>query len=226
MKHFGLIGKHLEHSWSADYFTRKFAAEGIDADYRLIELGALWEGIPQDLDGYNVTIPYKHAIIPYLDHLDAVAAEIGAVNCVKDGVGYNTDYVGVVESLKLKVESGARALILGRGGAAKAVTYALKVMGIDSEMISAHDEITADVTLYDLIVNATPLGMYPDIETYPDIDYAALKPRQVLFDCVYNPEVTEFMRRGAAQGCTVIGGLTMLHTQAEESWHLWNNVVE
>ena len=222
MRHFGLIGKHLGHSLSADYFTRKFAAEGIDADYQLIELGALWEGLPVDLDGYNVTIPYKSAIIPYLKHIDGVAAEIGAVNVVKDGVGYNTDYIGVIESLRDHVGAGKKALILGRGGAAKAVTYGLKVMGVESEMISAHDEITADVSKYDLIVNATPLGMYPDVETYPEINYSALKPQQVLFDCVYNPEVTEFMRRGKAQGCTVIGGLTMLQAQAEASWRIWN----
>lgn len=228
MRHYGLIGKKLGHSWSADYFARKFAAEGIDADYRLIELGALWEGIPTDLDGYNVTIPYKTAIIPYLDHLDGIAAEIGAVNCVKDGVGYNTDFIGVVESLKSVCEHSdtfhRHALILGRGGAAKAVRYALKVMGITSEMVDAHGTIEADVSQYGLIANATPLGMYPDAETYPDIDYASLKPQQVLFDCVYNPEETVFMQRGKEQGCTVIGGLTMLHAQAEASFRLWFNV--
>ena len=228
MKHYGLIGKRLGHSWSADYFARKFAAEGIDADYRLIELNALWEGIPKDLDGYNVTIPYKHAIIPYLDSLDAVAAEIGAVNVVKGGIGYNTDYIGVIESLKglpgtrIRVGSGSRALILGRGGAAKAVRYALKVMGIESEMTNPHGKIEADMSPYALIVNATPLGMWPEVETYPDIDYSVLNPQQVLFDCVYNPKETEFMRRGKAQGCTVIGGLTMLQAQAEASWRIWN----
>ncbi len=223
MKHYGLIGKKLGHSWSADYFARKFAAEGIDADYRLIELNALWEGIPKDLEGYNVTIPYKHAIIPYLDSVDAVAAEIGAVNVVKGGVGYNTDYIGVIESVKLHVESGWKALIIGRGGAARAVQYALKVMDIASEMTNPHGKIEADVSQYNLIVNATPLGMWPEVDTYPDIAYSALKPQQVLFDCVYNPEVTEFMRRGKEQGCTVIGGLKMLQVQAEASWKIWNS---
>ena len=223
MKHYGLIGKKLGHSWSADYFARKFAAEGIDADYRLIELNALWEGIPTDLEGYNVTIPYKHAIIPYLDSVDAVAAEIGAVNVVKRGVGYNTDYIGVIESVKLHVESGWKALIIGRGGAARAVHYALKVMDIASEMTNPHGKIEADVSQYNLIVNATPLGMWPEVDTYPEIAYSALKPQQVLFDCVYNPEVTEFMRRGKAQGCTVIGGLKMLQAQAVASWKIWNS---
>ena len=223
MKHYGLIGKKLGHSWSADYFARKFAAEGIDADYRLIELNALWEGIPKDLEGYNVTIPYKHAIIPYLDSVDAVAAEIGAVNVVKGGVGYNTDYIGVIESVKLHVESGWKVLIIGRGGAARAVHYALKVMDIASEMTNPHGKIEADVSQYNLIVNATPLGMWPEVDTYPDIAYSALKPQQVLFDCVYNPEVTEFMRRGKAQGCMVIGGLKMLQVQAEASWKIWNS---
>lgn len=224
MKHYGLIGKKLGHSWSADYFARKFAAEGIDADYRLIELNALWEGIPKDLEGYNVTIPYKHAIIPYLDSVDAVAAEIGAVNVVKRGVGYNTDYIGVIESVKLHVESGWKALIIGRGGAARAVHYALKVMDIASEMTNPHGKIEADVSQYNLIVNATPLGMWPEVDTYPEIVYSALKPQQVLFDCVYNPEVTEFMRRGKAQGCIVIGGLKMLQVQAEASWKIWNSI--
>ena len=224
MKHYGLIGKHLGHSWSADYFARKFAAEGIDADYRLIELTALWEGIPKDLDGYNVTIPYKTAIIPYLESLDPIAAAIGAVNVVKEGKGYNTDWIGVVASLKANVESVSHALILGRGGAAKAVRYALQVMGITSEMIDAHGKIAADLSRYRLIVNATPLGMWPELTTYPDIDYASLTPRHTLFDCVYNPEETAFMRRGKAYGAQTIGGLTMLHKQAEASWNLWLNV--
>ncbi len=228
MRHFGLIGKHLGHSLSADYFARKFAQEKIDADYRLIELQGLWEGIPADLDGYNVTIPYKRAIIPYLKSIDAIAAEIGAVNVVKDGIGYNTDYIGVIESLKevvgrwSLVDGNRSALILGQGGAARAVRYALKVMGIESEMISAHDEITADVRQYALIVNATPLGMFPDVETYPLIDYSAITPKHIIFDCVYNPEETAFMRRGKEQGAQVIGGLKMLYAQAEASWRLWN----
>ena len=229
MKHYGLIGKHLGHSWSAAYFARKFAEEGIDADYRLIELNALWEGIPADLDGYNVTIPYKQAIIPYLDGLDAIATEIGAVNVVRKGIGYNTDWLGVVESLRDKVgaieQAGkSKALILGRGGAAKAVQYALKVMGVESEMIGAHGKIEADISQYGLIVNATPLGMYPEVDTYPDIDYQSVSPQHVLFDCVYNPVETVFMRRGKAQGAQVIGGLTMLQTQAEASWRIWEKV--
>ena len=223
MKHYGLIGKKLGHSWSADYFARKFAEENIDADYRLIELEALYDGIPTDLDGYNVTIPYKTSIIPYLDSLDPIAVEIGAVNVVKRGVGYNTDWLGALTALSgiYNVENG-KALILGQGGAAKAVQYALRVMGTETETISAHGKIEIDMSQYALIVNATPLGMFPDVETYPDLNYAALTPKHVLFDCVYNPAETEFLQRGKAYGAKTIGGLEMLEKQAEESWKIWN----
>ncbi len=228
MKHYGLIGKHLGHSWSADYFTRKFAAEGIDADYRLIELDALWEGVPDNLDGYNVTIPYKQAIIPYLNSLDPIAAEIGAVNVVKDGVGYNTDWIGALKAINDTfvnvpiANSTKKALILGQGGAAKAVRYAVKSLGMDSEMISARGRIVSDLSEYVLIVNATPLGMYPDITSCPDLRYDTLTPHQVLFDCVYNPEETEFLKRGKAHGAKTIGGFTMLIEQARASWEIWN----
>ncbi len=224
MKHYGLIGQRLGHSWSRMYFTMKFVREGIDADYRLIELDSLENGLPEDLNGYNVTIPYKEAIIPHLRALDPIAAAIGAVNTVKNGVGYNTDWIGFKEAINELSSYGimelSRALILGRGGAAKAVQYAL---GDKAEMISARGKIAVDLSRYDLIVNATPLGMFPNEATYPDIDYAALTPKHILFDCVYNPEETEFMRRGKEQGATVIGGLKMLEAQAEASWKIWNN---
>lgn len=217
----------MGHSWSAEYFTQKFAAEGIDADYRLLELPELTaevvERLNDELHGYNVTIPYKETIIPFLRALAPVAAEIGAVNVVKDGVGYNTDWIGVKKSLVEILRSLDKpALILGRGGAAKAVRYALATMGIETITISARGTITADISAFGLIVNATPLGMWPDIATYPDIDYAALTPRHVLFDCVYNPEQTEFLRRGKAQGATVIGGKKMLEIQAEEAGKIFD----
>jgi len=224
MKHYGLIGKHLTHSLSAEYFTRKFAQEHIDADYQLIEMKGLWEGVPSYLDGYNVTIPYKRGIIPYLKSIDAVAAEIGAVNVVKDGIGYNTDWIGFKQAISEHIAAinDRPALILGQGGAANAVHYALKVMGIVNDMVSAHDDIRADVRHYGLIVNATPLGMYPNIDTYPYINYELLTPNQVLFDCVYNPEETEFLRRGKEQGATCVSGLAMLYAQAEAAWKIWN----
>lgn len=221
LKHFGLIGKKLGHSWSAAYFTQKFAAEGIAADYRLYEIADLseLEAVARNLDGYNVTIPYKTAIIPYLQEIDPIAREIGAVNVVKDGKGYNTDwmgFLGTVTGYGLQV-TGEKALILGQGGAAKAVQYALKKLGIDVKMISARGKITEDVRQYGLIVNATPLGMYPEVESYPEMAYQELTDKQVLFDCVYNPEETEFLRRGKAQGATTINGKRMLEIQAEES---------
>ena len=203
MKHYGLIGKHLTHSLSAEYFTRKFAQEHIDADYQLIEMKGLWEGVPSYLDGYNVTIPYKRGIIPYLMSID--------------WIGFKQAISGHISAI-----NDRPALILGQGGAANAVHYALKVMGIVNDMVSAHDDIRADVRHYGLIVNATPLGMYPDIDTYPYINYELLTPNQVLFDCVYNPEETEFLRRGKEQGATCVSGLAMLHAQAEAAWKIWN----
>lgn len=226
MRHFGLIGKKLGHSWSADYFTRKFAEEHIDADYRLIELDDLAD-LTQTLcclSGYNVTIPYKTAIIPYLQELDQTAREIGAVNVVKGGKGYNTDWLGF--RLSLEEVCGTlqgKALIVGKGGAAKAIQYALREMGMTVETVSARGKITEDVGGYDLIVNATPLGMWPDVTSFPDLDYTALHEGQVLFDCVYNPTETEFLRRGKAQGATTINGKRMLEIQAEESWKIFNS---
>lgn len=228
MKHYGLIGKRLGHSWSAEYFGAKFMREGIEADYRLTELPELTqeavERLNDELNGYNVTIPYKEAIIPFLRALDPVAAEIGAVNVVNNGVGYNTDWLGFKKALSEACDGKPeKALVLGRGGAAKAVKYALASSGIEVEMISARGTIVADLGAYGLIVNATPLGMWPDIAGCPNIDYAALTPKHILFDCVYNPEETEFIRRGKAHDATVIGGRRMLEIQAEESWNIWNN---
>lgn len=230
MRHYGLIGKDLGHSWSAEYFAEKFEKEGIDADYRLVELDNLAEVTLtlRCFNGVNVTIPYKTAIIPYLRELDPIAKEIGAVNVVKDGKGYNTDWIGVTASL-LEVRPfrswklDDKVLILGQGGAAKAVKYALGTLGVAAEMISARGRIDADLRKYKLIVNATPLGMWPNNDSLPDIDYNALGSEHILFDCVYNPEETEFLSRGKAQGATVIGGKRMLEIQAEESWKIWNN---
>ncbi len=227
MRHFGLIGRKLGHSWSAEYFARKFAEEQIEADYRLIELHEICDVQNLTLDGYNVTIPYKTAILPYLQALDPIAKIIGAVNVVKNGKGYNTDWIGFKQSLSDILTKHhtvvSNALILGRGGAAKAVKYALEQMNIAAEMMSARGKIAANIRQYELIVNATPLGMSPDVNTYPDMDYPALTDKHILFDCVYNPEETEFLRRGKAQGATTVNGRRMLEIQAEESWKIWNN---
>ena len=232
MRHYGLIGRKLGHSWSATYFARKFADEQIEADYRLIEISALGaENLPNELDGYNVTIPYKRTIIPYLREVDPIAEEIGAVNVVKGGKGYNTDWTGFVKSLceKLGTTEGTikrhfdKALILGQGGAARAVLYGLKTLGIEGEMISVRGKVAQELSPYGLIVNATPLGMTPDCDCFPDIRYDEIGEKHVLYDCVYNPKETIFLKRGKERGAIVINGVGMLHIQAEESWKIWNN---
>lgn len=243
MRRFGLIGKKLGHSFSARYFAEKFEREGLqDCDYSLYELPEI-ECVKEfmlkpNLVGFNVTIPYKQQVIPYLDDLHPQAAEVGAVNCVKilpDGrkIGYNTDVDGVRVSLnKLlggdKVES---ALILGTGGAAQAVDYVLRERGIELEVVSrdksrgdlTYDELTQDVmAAHRLIINASPVGMFPACDDAPAIPYAMLSGSHYLFDLVYNPLVTRFMELGAAQGAKTLSGIDMLYAQAESAWRIWN----
>lgn len=243
MRRFGLIGKKLGHSFSARYFAEKFEREGLqDCDYSLYELPEI-ECVKEfmlkpNLVGFNVTIPYKQQVIPYLDDLHPQAAEVGAVNCVKilsDGrkIGYNTDVDGVRVSLnKLlggdKVES---ALILGTGGAAQAVDYVLRERGIELKVVSrdksrgdlTYDDLTQDVmSAHRLIINASPVGMFPACDDAPAIPYAMLSGSHYLFDLVYNPLVTRFMELGAAQGAKTLSGIDMLYAQAESAWRIWN----
>lgn len=243
MRRFGLIGKKLGHSFSARYFAEKFEREGLqDCDYSLYELPEI-ECVKDfmlkpNLVGFNVTIPYKQQVIPYLDDLHPQAAEVGAVNCVKilpDGrkIGYNTDVDGVRVSLnKLlggdKVES---ALILGTGGAAQAVDYVLRERGIELKVVSrdksrgdlTYDELSQDVmAAHRLIINASPVGMFPACDDAPAIPYAMLSSSHYLFDLVYNPLVTRFMELGAAQGAKTLSGIDMLYAQAESAWRIWN----
>lgn len=243
MRRFGLIGKKLGHSFSARYFAEKFEREGLqDCDYSLYELPEI-ECVKEfmlkpNLVGFNVTIPYKQQVIPYLDDLHPQAAEVGAVNCVKilpDGrkIGYNTDVDGVRVSLnKLlggdKVES---ALILGTGGAAQAVDYVLRERGVEYRVVSrdksrgdlTYDELTQDVmSAHRLIINASPVGMFPACDDAPAIPYAMLSGSHYLFDLVYNPLVTRFMELGAAQGAKTLSGIDMLYAQAESAWRIWN----
>lgn len=243
MRRFGLIGKKLGHSFSARYFAEKFEREGLqDCDYSLYELPEI-ECVKDfmlkpNLVGFNVTIPYKQQVIPYLDDLHPQAAEVGAVNCVKilpDGrkIGYNTDVDGVRVSLnKLlggdKVES---ALILGTGGAAQAVDYVLRERGIELKVVSrdksrgdlTYDELSQDVmSAHRLIINASPVGMFPACDDAPAIPYAMLSGSHYLFDLVYNPLVTRFMELGAAQGAKTLSGIDMLYAQAESAWRIWN----
>ena len=243
MNTFGLIGYPLEHSFSKQYFTEKFQAEGIaDAEYKLfpIENIAEFEQLrKQQLAGLNVTIPYKEQIIPYLDELDEQARKIGAVNVIKfvgdKAIGFNTDYIGFQTSLKAFLPENFRgkALILGTGGASKAVKAALDDLSISSSLVSrnqsngttykelhAHDgEILKQ---YHLIINTAPLGTFPNISAKPDLPYQLLTRHHYLHDLVYNPESTAFMQAGAKYGAHVKNGLDMLIGQAESAWEIWN----
>lgn len=243
---FGLIGYPLSHSFSKLYFTGKFAREGIeDARYELFpipdikELPALLSGHPE-LAGLNVTIPYKQAVIPYLSALDPGAEAVGAVNTIKieNGImtGYNTDVAGFAISLrKLLRRAGRqpeRALVLGTGGAARAVTYVLDQMEIPFVLVSrtprngqlSYDQLRQEqVQQHQLIINTTPLGMSPNVDTFPPIPYAGIGAEHILFDLVYNPETTTFLRKGAERGAVHQNGLEMLYGQAEKAWEIWQS---
>ena len=241
MRRYGLIGRPLGHSASARYFASKFSREVItDAEYCLYELPAieaLGELLPSDIDGFNVTIPYKREIMPLLDEISPEAQAVGAVNCVKCSagrrVGYNTDVVGIRRSLEvlLGAEEGVKALVLGTGGASQAVQYVLRERGIDYLVVSrdrvrgdlAYEDVTAEVVAeYRLIINATPVGMYPHTAEAPELPYGSLSERNFLFDTIYNPAQTEFLLRGERAGAQTINGVAMFESQAEASWEIWN----
>ena len=238
MKRFALIGYPLGHSLSASYFGEKFAREGIDAEYSPLAIERAEEVLPhcEHLSGFNVTIPHKQAIMPFLSAISEEAQAIGAVNCVKvtpDGLeGYNTDVVGIRKSLEGVTLEGAKALVLGTGGASKAVQYVLRTSGAEVKVVSRtkgaadltyndlSEELIADT---DIIVNTTPLGMFPNTDSAPALPYSALSAKHTLFDCVYNPRLTKFLQLGAERGAHTIDGLTMFYAQAEASWEIWNN---
>ena len=240
MKHFALIGYPLGHSMSATYFTEKFSREGIEADYTPLPIESAEEVLPhcEHLSGFNVTIPHKQAIMPLLAEISEEAQAVGAVNCVKvceDGrlVGYNTDVIGIRKTLEGVNLEGAKAIVLGTGGASKAVQYVLRESGAEVSVVSRSKGV-ADLTYADLteeeirncdiIVNATPIGMFPNVCDAPELPYSALSAKHTLFDCVYNPRITEFLKRGAERGAHILDGLTMFETQAEASWVIWNNI--
>ena len=184
------------------------------------------------LDGMNVTMPYKQTIIPYLDRLDETAEAVGAVNVVHKRVGYNTDCIGFMESIKpLLRDSDRKALVLGTGGASKAVCYGLKQLGIAPTLVSrtpkdgmiGYSDLTEGLMAeHTIIVNCTPLGMVPDTESYPPIPYELISAQHLLFDCIYNPEETLFLRKGRAQGAKTQNGIEMLYGQAKAAWKIWN----
>ena len=237
MHHYGIIGYPLHHSFSAKYFSEKFEREGIEAEYSLYPIGMedlrlKIEDLFHRLDGMNVTMPYKQTIIPYLDRLDETAEAVGAVNVVHKRVGYNTDCIGFMESIKpLLRDSDRKALVLGTGGASKAVCYGLKQLGIATTLVSrtpkdgmiGYSELTEGLMAeHTIIVNCTPLGMVPDTESYPPIPYELISAQHLLFDCIYNPEETVFLRKGRAQGAKTQNGIEMLYGQAKAAWKIWN----
>ncbi len=241
MQHFGIIGNPLRQSFSAKYFSEKFAKEQIDAEYSLYPLENI-EQFPtliktHDFRGLNVTIPYKQAVMPYLDRLDDTAKSVGAVNVIlfEGGklIGYNTDTLGFAEDIKPLIRpEHSQALILGTGGAAKAVKYALSRLNIAVHTVSrsaGYDFTYSDlgkevIESHLLIVNCTPLGMYPDTEACADIPYQFITEKHLCYDVIYNPSPTLFLKRAAAQGAEIQSGLGMLHGQANEAWKIWSGV--
>lgn len=245
MDKYGLIGYPLGHSFSVTYFNEKFQNEGIDAQYTNFEIPAIEElteviASNPTLRGLNVTIPYKEKVIGYLDELSDEAAKIGAVNVVrvsrKGGKtilkGYNSDVIGFTRSIEPMLERfHTKALILGTGGASKAVNVGLQSLGLETLFVSrtkrpgmiTYEEVTADVIKqYNVIVNCTPLGMYPKTNTCPALPYEAMDSRTILYDLIYNPDMTLFLAKGAARGAATKNGIEMLLLQAFASWEFWN----
>lgn len=241
MTKFGIIGYPLGHSFSKGFFTEKFARESIDAQYLNFEIPDV-AMLPDvlcnnpELRGLNVTLPHKQAVIPLLDEMSEEAMEIGAVNVirVRNGKlkGFNSDIIGFTNSIKpLLMPHHKKALILGTGGASKAIRVGLNRLGIEWTYVSrspregmiTYEDITAEtLQAYTVIVNCSPVGMFPNVAQSPEIPYDCLSDKHLLFDLVYNPEETLFMKKGREQGAIVKNGLEMLHLQAIASWDFWN----
>lgn len=248
MRRYGLVGFPLSHSLSERWFNDKFSAEGTDAIYTNYPLrdpsGIRRLASGEALSGFNVTIPHKESIIPFLDTLDNEAAAIGAVNLVTvtgEGTdiilkGFNTDHRGFAASLGQNgIMMPFSAIVLGTGGSARAVRYALEKGGCRVEMVSrnpsgdqlAWDQLAGhDIERYDLIVNCTPVGMYPDIDAEVPFPYSRLRTGQTLYDLIYNPAETSFLRRGREAGCRILNGLDMLLLQADAGWAIWSQLID
>lgn len=237
-KIFGLIGRNIQYSFSGKYFADKFKTENIqEAFYEIFDLPEI-SGIKnlfqiENLKGFNVTIPYKEEIIPYLDELDSVAGKIGAVNCVKikngKRTGFNTDAYGFEESIKPLLNSNhKKALILGDGGAAKAVKFVFEKLNIPHQTVTRKGDLTyselnsVHIQNHQIIVNCTPVGTYPNTENAPEILYENLTQSHLLYDLIYNPEKTKFLKLGEQKGAKIKNGYEMLVLQAEKSWEIWN----
>ena len=244
MDKYGLIGYPLGHSFSISYFNQKFADEGMDAVYENFEIptiDALTEVIETNpnLRGLNVTIPYKEKVMPFLDVVSPEARAIGAVNVIKvehqgnNAIlkGYNSDVIGFTRSIEPMLEKNhKKALILGTGGASKAIQYGLKSLGLESVFVSRYDrpdtiqykEVTPEIVKeYNVIVNCTPCGMYPHTEECTELPYEAMDSNTILYDLIYNPDETLFMKNGEKYGATTKNGLEMLLLQAFASWDFW-----
>lgn len=249
MELYGLLGKTLQHSFSGNYFQEKFDVNGIDAEYRLFEmddvpdLHAFARQYP-NLNGLNITIPYKRKIISQLDEMSNMVTMVGSANVIKvvrkKGnirlIGFNTDVLGFEKSIEpmLRKKTNMRALILGTGGAAHSVAFVLRKLGIYFYFVTRNPKkietmgyswITSEVIEeYHLIVNATPIGMFPDTEANPEIPYEELTSLHILFDLIYNPKETMFLKKGKAHGAIIKNGQEMLEIQAEESWKIWKKI--
>ncbi|MBT8177839.1 MAG: shikimate dehydrogenase [Eudoraea sp.] len=242
-RNFGLIGRNIHYSFSRGYFREKFRRLGLQGhDYSnydladIAEFPALTRENP-DLSGLNVTIPYKEAVIPYLEALDPVATAIGAVNTIKftpEGlIGFNTDAYGFQQALlPLLKPNHIQALILGTGGASKAVAYVLRKQEISYCYVSrkpqgdqlAYQDLTPSIMKeYTLLINCTPLGTWPDVDAKPAVPYDLMSPKHLLFDLIYNPEKTAFLSEGEKRGTVISNGLKMLESQAEKAWEIWNS---
>ena len=246
MDKYGLIGYPLGHSFSISYFNQKFQDEAINAVYENFEIPTI-DALPEVIDsnpnlqGLNVTIPYKEKVLPFLDSISPEARAIGAVNVIRIShngkdiklKGYNSDVIGFTKSIEplLDKKWHKKALILGTGGASKAVDYGLRHLGLETVFVSRYERpgtiqyqnITADVVKeYNVIVNCTPLGMYPKTEECPELPYEAMDNHTILYDLIYNPDETLFMKRGKQQGALTKNGLEMLLLQAFASWEFWH----
>ena len=240
---FGLIGKQIDYSFSRGYFSEKFKTEQLNHSYVNFDLDHISEfkAIFKDsssIKGLNVTIPYKETILPFLDKVNKRAKKIGAVNTIKITskgklIGYNTDYYGFKKSLEpLLKPHHKKALVLGTGGASKAIAYALKKLNIEYYFVSRtkkenvsfiYSELTEkDIKNHQLIINCSPVGTFPDVDVCPKIPYNALEEFHILYDLIYNPFQTKFLKHGVSKNATTINGLKMLELQAEKAWQIWN----
>ncbi|WP_111309552.1 shikimate dehydrogenase family protein [Confluentibacter sediminis] len=244
MHKLGLLGKNISYSFSRTYFKSKFEKEGIlDVSYENFDIEdiSLFPSIIENtygLKGLNVTIPYKQVVMPYLDDIDEKAKTIGAVNTIKvkkDGklIGYNTDCYGFEKSIKpYLTPRHKKALILGTGGASKAISYVLQELNIEyhyvSRTASEHSHFTYNdlnetiIKEFDIVINCTPLGTFPNIDNCPNIPYQAITDKHILYDLIYNPLETKFLKLGKEHSATIINGLKMLELQAEKAWSIWN----